>query len=442
MAPKRFRDGDATRRGGVASGFVGFLDKAKTFSSGASAANVTATCMPFGLGGGINIELELERSPFAPRRGPHMLCQRTITSWLACACVLVSTACKPDTGGEPTTDADPGPTGSGETTTASTEPGGTSADDGDTMGPHATDAGGTDSGGTDPGGAGSVGTDSGGADSGDTGPGNGSSGPKSGDSGTGDDGSETSTGAGANSPPVVVSATVTPSTLQGSGTVLLVVVATDPDGIDDLIGGTVETPAGGSYGVLATQAQEGAYSMSIDWDDFHAMEPIDIDEGGIESRELIVVLFDQAGASVEHTLNVDLEPADDDLAVCDGASVSLYSDEHCGACGHSCLDALGSTFGFGTCYDGVCEKPGFVAIDDPFTTCSQACAAGAGPQADASGVDGCSLVDAIACPAPIVGQALACPSMSLTNLPPPPCTADASTVLYCDCWAVYDPNAP
>lgn len=40
------------------------------------------------------------------------------------------------------------------------------------------------------------------------------------------------------------------------------VVLTDPDGIDDLIGGTLKDPdSGSSYGAFVTEAGEGAYAL-------------------------------------------------------------------------------------------------------------------------------------------------------------------------------------
>ena len=44
-------------------------------------------------------------------------------------------------------------------------------------------------------------------------------------------------------------------------TVVFTAVVTDPDGIEDLIGGTLEDPTtGGTYGAIATSASEGSYS--------------------------------------------------------------------------------------------------------------------------------------------------------------------------------------
>jgi hypothetical protein len=42
------------------------------------------------------------------------------------------------------------------------------------------------------------------------------------------------------------------------------VVVTDPDGIDDIIGGTLEDPDGGTYGAFISSAEEGSYTISLE----------------------------------------------------------------------------------------------------------------------------------------------------------------------------------
>ena len=130
--------------------------------------------------------------------------------------------------------------------------------------------------------------------------------------------------------PQIVSLTVN-SDVLGEGDMLLVtVIVTDPDGIDDVIGGELRTIDGASYGAFVTAAQEGAYSLSVPWDQLHALEPI----AGAPTllRELRAHFFDQAAHETTAEIEITLA-CDDDMSFCDAMCFDLASDlEHCGEC--------------------------------------------------------------------------------------------------------------
>ncbi len=255
------------------------------------------------------------------------------------------------------------------------------------------------------------------------------------------DGGGQTDASGANAPPEILSLTVSPGILSGAGSVLIVAIATDPDGIDDLIGGTVASADGFVYGELSATADEGAYSLQLSWGDLNAAEAIDIDTDDVIAREFEVTFFDQSGASTVATVALDLESAGSGLAVCAGTSVSLASTGNCGACGFSCLDDLGSQFVGGVCYDGLdCEKYGSTYVYDADTTCDEACAVAAGPQAASSGTQGCQIHSAGGdCPDPVPNQLGNCPSLTVNTLPLLGCTPDETTFLSCSCYGVYVP---
>ena len=76
------------------------------------------------------------------------------------------------------------------------------------------------------------------------------------------------------------------------GTKLIIsAVVTDPDGIEDLIGGQLLAPSGQAYGSFASSSQEGAYSITLTWQDLNAVEKMIADPVG--SRALIAKFFDQ-----------------------------------------------------------------------------------------------------------------------------------------------------
>lgn len=267
------------------------------------------------------------------------------------------------------------------------------------------------------------------------------SGSTSGSTGGEDASSGTSTGAPDNGAPVILSLSVLPGTLEGAGTVVVTAVATDPDGIADLIGGVITTPDGTAYGALASAADEGAYEIELSWDDFNQAQSIDLPPYESSSRDLHVEFFDQAGASGEGVVSVILEASVDGFAVCDGTSVSWQSDTNCGACGFSCLDLPETTVN-ATCLndspedDSGCFSEGLAHTNNPATTCAAACANSAGPFASYTGVVGCYFQS--------VGVDCAevhpadCPGTSLDN-PPLGCTPEPSSSLWCECQAVFEP---
>ncbi len=243
-----------------------------------------------------------------------------------------------------------------------------------------------------------------------------------------------------NTAPVLLSTSINPASLAGAGSVTITVVATDPDGIDDLIGGTVSTPDGVSYGALVSAADEGAYSFEIDWDLLHTTASIEIPPNETELRPLTVTVFDQAGESVSEDLEVILEATQPGLGVCDGASVSLQTSSYCGSCDFSCNDPLGSTLGPGACVAAPeCYKWGFTAPSTADTNCLQACIAAAGPQAETVDVLACqfSSVSGVDCdPNPS-----SCAALSINN-PPPGCFTSSETLMSCECGGSYYPKFP
>lgn len=274
---------------------------------------------------------------------------------------------------------------------------------------------------------------------GDGSAGNGSAGDSGATTGGETDAGEAS--GGANGPPVFLALDVAPLLLLGAGSIHVVAVVTDPDGISDVIGGTVASPSGAVYGALLSSADEGAYEIELTWNDLNAVSEINIDPDDIEARELEVTVFDQSGASVSGLVTVDLRSAAAGYAVCAGASVSLAWDTHCSECGFSCLDDLGSSFTGGACLDAdVCEKQGLVYVYDFDTTCDEACAVAAGPNAIDAGADDCYVVAAgTDCPDPIPNALGTCPGLSLSSLPNMGCSADSETFLACSCYAAWQP---
>lgn len=160
-------------------------------------------------------------------------------------------------------------------------------------------------------------------------------------------------------------------------TVTFSAVVTDPDGIDDLIGGTLDDPVTGrSYGSFSTAASEGAYSITLTWAQMHRLRDIDFTED--TDRTFEAVFFDVGGSNASATTTVTLTCDGD--AACDGTCTPLGTNADCGACGDTCG---GGT----TCDAGACTCPGDLALCDGTCTaldtaencgdCGVSCGAGA-----------------------------------------------------------------
>lgn len=147
---------------------------------------------------------------------------------------------------------------------------------------------------------------------------------------TGDADTTSSSGA-----PVFLSLSANTSALNAGSSLIVTAVLTDPDGIDDLIGGNLEDPSSGaSYGAFATAASEGSYTLTLTWADLHVLAPIEAAPAGRE-RTFRAVFFDVGGGRVERSFTVTLRcDADLDRWVCDGECADVATDsDHCGACG-------------------------------------------------------------------------------------------------------------
>ena len=124
-------------------------------------------------------------------------------------------------------------------------------------------------------------------------------------------------------------------------------IVTDPQGVDDVIGGTLQAPAGGTYGTFSTSASEGAYTLTLNWDDLDTVDPIATPPGG-NTRTFVAEFFDQSANATTATATISLQCEDTSLAACGNRCVDIAEDlEHCGICNNACGDD-------GICVEGVC----------------------------------------------------------------------------------------
>jgi hypothetical protein len=169
--------------------------------------------------------------------------------------------------------------------------------------------------------------------------------------------------------PVILSLETNVTTLGPGDTLIITALVTDPDGIDDVIGGTVRDPvSGGTYGALQSQAQEGSYSISLSFAAIHTVRPIETPPGGAQ-RTFEARFADVAGNFSTDEVTVTLACDNAAQALCDGSCTSLQGDElNCGMCGKAC----GGSALNGECLAGLCYDSH--TVNDPMA-CSAACQA-------------------------------------------------------------------
>ncbi|MBW1811394.1 MAG: hypothetical protein JRJ87_24610 [Deltaproteobacteria bacterium] len=166
-----------------------------------------------------------------------------------------------------------------------------------------------------------------------------------------------------NEPPMILSFGTNVSDITEGESVTFTAVVSDPDGIDDLIGGALKSPDGTVvYGAFATSAQEGAYTLTITWNAVDQAQSIEFT--GEDTRTFLAEFFDISGHTVVEQVTIQLYC--DTGAACDGKCVDLStSSNNCGACRHACAVAGGCSSG--ACYEwSSCTEVG--------DTCDDICA--------------------------------------------------------------------
>jgi len=128
------------------------------------------------------------------------------------------------------------------------------------------------------------------------------------------------------------------SQLGPGGMITFSGVLTDPDGIDDLIGGTLLNADGTiTYGAFATSGQEGAYSLTLSWEQINTSEPLTF--VGSATRSFTSRFFDAAGHEVSQAREVRFV-CNTGTGACAGTCYDLQNDEaHCGNCSTACNGA-------------------------------------------------------------------------------------------------------
>jgi hypothetical protein len=173
---------------------------------------------------------------------------------------------------------------------------------------------------------------------GDDDDGNGGAGSSAGVGAMGGDGGAGAAGGGQTDPdgPQFLSFETNVDTLYEGESVIFTAVLTDPDGVEDVIGGSLLDDDGGSYGAFVTSGQEGSYEMSVSWSAIQQVAPIEFDYGSAMARTFVAEFYDADGHVSTRNVVIDLT-CSNGWAGCDGNCLDTMSDDfNCGSCGNDC----------------------------------------------------------------------------------------------------------
>jgi hypothetical protein len=140
-------------------------------------------------------------------------------------------------------------------------------------------------------------------------------------------------------------------TLTTANVVTFSVVATDPDGLDDLAGGSVVHPGGQTYGALQADGAPGSFKLPLSWPTVNSVSPIITEGTKAATRTFEIQIFDKAGNRATTTVAITLHCSGALSTACNGVCVSFYSDE--ADCGTTC-DNHRACAAQETCERGVC----------------------------------------------------------------------------------------
>jgi hypothetical protein len=188
-------------------------------------------------------------------------------------------------------------------------------------------------------------------------------------SATGGTGADAGTDAGV---PIILSLATNVTTLYPSTTLIVTAVVTHPQGINQIIGGTLDDPSGASYGAFIVSTTSGSYSITLTWNAIQQVQATTTGAGG-GPRMFVVTFYDQSGHSTSKSFSIQLACPTTTDAICAGSCTSLQTLGNCGACGRNCATVLPSTTSMSLCSNqGQC---GLLVFTLTLQSCTAACQA-------------------------------------------------------------------
>jgi hypothetical protein len=155
--------------------------------------------------------------------------------------------------------------------------------------------------------------------------------------------------------PTILTLGTNVTTLTPSEILVVTAVVTDPQGIAQVVGGTLNDPGGAVYGAFAVSTVSGAYSLTLTWSALETVNPITTPPGG-GPRTFEAVFFDQGGRSTTRSFTIQLQcdSPHQSFEICAGVCMDGQNDpNNCGSCGNACTSANPQF----VCTSGVCQCP-------------------------------------------------------------------------------------
>ncbi len=166
--------------------------------------------------------------------------------------------------------------------------------------------------------------------------------------------------------PVFLSFNTNVGKITQGESVTFTALLTDPDGVDDIVGGSLLSENEKiDFGPLIAAGQPGTYSISLSWAQIHQSDPIFF-ENAEPPRVFRARFFDQKGHQAVMDAEIVLMCAGG--SACGGSCTDLDLDGmNCGNCGHACA-SMG-------CQGGICAPnlSGCFVVEDGLDTCAAIC---------------------------------------------------------------------
>jgi hypothetical protein len=147
----------------------------------------------------------------------------------------------------------------------------------------------------------------------------------------------------ASAPPMILSLFADHPDITEDGFVVITAQVADADGLDDIVGGVLQTADGsGVFGPFAAKGED-TFHLLVSWAGIHQLEPIEFVEA--TPRTFLAEFVDTAGLTATATVDVILTCGGD--GACDAVCTDVDDEDNCGGCGIVCP-------GVTTCFEGHC----------------------------------------------------------------------------------------
>jgi len=178
--------------------------------------------------------------------------------------------------------------------------------------------------------------------------------------------------ANTNKSPFFVSYGTNITTMTQSDILTFSLILNHPNGVHDILGGTLMDPDGGTYGTFVATTTTGAYTLSLTWPIIDIARRIEFPAGGA-NRVFRATFFDTAGNTAVKDFTIKLVCSNASHSACNGKCTSVQTDiDNCGQCGKKCsppTDWWTATCSNSKCVDWTCSNV------DRLQDCNSVCSA-------------------------------------------------------------------